>query len=76
MGRTDFDVTTGRLQNQDYFQSVYCNIAKDHRFYTICPYTQQNSLELTLILQPAQHIDVKLRPAGDMEKGYMSFYYY
>jgi len=23
-GRTDFDVTTGRLQNQRYFQAVYC----------------------------------------------------
>jgi len=25
MGRTDFDVTTDRLQNQGCFQKVYCN---------------------------------------------------
>jgi len=24
-GRADFDVTTGQLQNQGYFQGVYCN---------------------------------------------------
>jgi len=24
MGRTDFDITMGRLQNQHYFQKVYC----------------------------------------------------
>jgi len=26
---------TGQLQNQDYFQVVYCNTA-DQRFYTTC----------------------------------------
>jgi len=45
-GRTDFDVTIGRLQNQGYFQGDYCNTTDhcfyiehctitDHRFYTI-----------------------------------------
>jgi len=31
-GRTDFDVTKGRLQNEGYFQKVYCNTVV-HRFY-------------------------------------------
>jgi len=35
MDETDFDVTTGQLQNQGYFQGVYCYTA-DHHFYTIC----------------------------------------
>jgi len=30
--RTDFDVLTAGLQNQGYFQGVYCNTA-DNRFY-------------------------------------------
>jgi len=32
---TDFEITTDQLQNQSYFQEVYCN-STDHRFYTIC----------------------------------------
>jgi len=33
-GRTDFDVTTGRLQDQGYFVEVYCNTT-DQRFTLI-----------------------------------------
>jgi len=69
--RTDIDVTTGWLQNQDNFQGVHCNTADFLHyfttlkaiiyFHTICsvaPHTV-NSLEISFILQPAR-IDVKI----------------
>jgi len=34
MGWTDFDVTTGQLQNQHYFQEVYCMVLQ--RAYHNC----------------------------------------
>jgi len=71
---TDLDVTTVRLQNQGYFQEVYCNTA-DHCFCIINYFTSLfshnlwccnthyivNSLEITFILQPARS-DVKIGP--------------
>jgi len=35
IGRIDFDVTTGRLQNQGHFQVIYCNTTDQH-FCRIC----------------------------------------
>jgi len=59
MDRADFDITTGQLQNQGYFQGVYCNTADspfyiqhcnitDHCFYIICGVAIHtvNSLEI------------------------------
>jgi len=70
--RTDFDVIMGHLQNQHYFQGVYCNAADhrfckllynttDHCFHTICGVAIHtvSSLEITFILQPRRS-DVKI----------------
>jgi len=72
--RTDFDVTTGKLQNQGYFQRGYfqtivCtyNIATPQTIVFTQSVVWQailtvNSLEITLILQPTWR-DVKIGPA-------------
>jgi len=62
--RTNFDVTTGRLQNQRYFQGVYFMYCKlqNHKLcktMVCCDCVAMNSLEITLILQSAR-IDVKI----------------
>jgi len=64
MGRTDYDVTKSRLQNQRYFREIYfqfcncktkfCGVAKKY-------------LEITLTLQPALSDD-KISPARAREK--------
>jgi len=73
MGRTDFDVTTGQLQNHGYFQEIYCNTTSysiflhksiatlAHCFCTICgvAINTVHSLKITLILQPVPG-DVKI----------------
>jgi len=63
LGCIEFDVTSDRLQNQDNFQVIYCNIA-DQRFNTICDVAIQtvNCLKILLILQLA-FSDVKIGQA-------------
>jgi len=75
IGLTDFDIPTSQLQNQRYFQGVYCmycsttNYAKS-MIYNVAMLNEKmmscsgsiNSLEIILILQLA-HNDVKLDPA-------------
>jgi len=44
--RTDFDVTTARLQNKGYFQGVHCNTTVTIVFtqFVVLQYMQYNKL--------------------------------
>jgi len=69
--RTDFDVTTGRFQNQGYIQRVYCNNS-DHyvstQFVCRCSNTYGifpgNNVDFATALN-----DVKIDPPLHMEIG-------